>query len=179
VAPPKPVAPPPVVVPPKTQEDPNKRLAEEQTKRAADEQAKRLADEQTRRVADEQNKRLAEEQSRNVRAAENTAIAGVLRSYQEAYERKDPQALQRIWPSIPKQFLDGIRSSFRDASEVTMNLQPLSEPKISGTIATVVCDRTLRQVILKRVLNATGRVKVVLIRGGAGWVIQSVDPVKE
>jgi hypothetical protein len=74
--------------------------------------------------------------------------------------------------------LEGIRSSFRDASEVSMELHSLGDPKIAGGTATVLCERNLRQVILKRVLQASNRVQIVLIRAGAGWVIQSVDAVK-
>jgi len=165
-------SPQPTVAPARTPDDQSKRLAEEQ-------QAKRAADEQAKRAADDQARRLVEEQARNARTAENLAISSALKDYQAAYEHKDLGALQAIWPSIPKQVLEGIRGSFRDASEVSMDLRPLSEPKVSGTTATVVCDRNLRQVILKRVLQASSRVRIVLIRSGAGWTIQSVDPVNE
>jgi len=156
-----------------------KRLADEQAKRAADEQAKRAADEQAKRAADEQAKRLAEERVRNARAAEYAAISGALRDYQAAYERKDLAALQTIWPSIPKQVLEEIHGSFRDASVVSMDLRALGDPKVSGSTATVVCVRNLRQVILKRDLQASGRVRIVLNRASSGWIIKSVDPVNE
>jgi serine/threonine protein kinase len=172
-------APIPVIAPPKPQVDPAKRAAEEQAKRAADDQARRSAEEQTKRAADDQAKRLADDQAKSIRAADNAAISKVLITYQAAYERKDPSALQTIWPSIPKLALEGIRSSFRDASEVSMELHSVGDPKISGATATVICDRNLRQVILKRVLQASNRVKIVLVRAGGGWVIQSVEAVKQ
>jgi hypothetical protein len=171
-------APTPVAAPPKPQEDLAKRAAEDQAKRAADDQARRLAEEQTKRAADDQAKRQADEQAKNVRIADVAAISRALSAYREAYERRDPAALQTIWPSIPKPALEGIRSSFRDASEVSMELHSLGDPKIAGGTATVLCERNLRQVILKRVLQASNRVQIVLIRAGAGWVIQSVDAVK-
>ena len=169
----------PVAAPPKPQEDPAKRAADEQTKRAADDQARRQAEDQTKRAADDQAKRQADEQAKNIRAADYAAISKALSAYQVAYERKDLTALQSIWPSIPKPAFEGIRSSFRDASEVTMELHALGDPKIAGGTATVICDRNLRQVILKRLLQASNRVKIVLVRAGAGWVIQSVDVVKQ
>jgi serine/threonine-protein kinase len=188
--------PPPIVVPapvipapvaPKPQEDQSKRIAEDQARRAAaeeqrrqaEEQAKRLVDEQTKKAAAEQAaaRQLAEDQARNARAAESAAISRALTVYQSAYERKDVTALQRIWPTIPKQSLEGIRSSFRDASEVSMDLRPVGDPVIAGGTATVICDRKLHQVILKRTLEATGRVRIVLNRAGAGWVIQSVEQI--
>jgi len=174
-------APAPIVVaaPTKAPDDQAKRLADEQAKRAADQQAKAQADEQLKRAADEQATRQAEERAKNVRIAETAAISKALNEYQGAYTRKDLSALQAVWPSIPKQVLDGIRSSFRDASEVTMDLRPVGDPKVAGGTATVICDRNLRQVILKRVLQASGRVRIVLIRAGAGWTIQSVDPVNQ
>lgn len=168
-------APPPV----KAQEDAAKRLGEEQQKRAADEQTKRLADEQAKRAADDQARRLADEQAKNARTADAAAISRALRDYQAAYERKDAGALQAIWPSIPKQVLEGIRGSFRQASEVSMELRPVGEPKISGGAATVICDRNLHQVILKRALQASNRVRIALVRAGAGWTIQSIDQVSQ
>jgi serine/threonine protein kinase len=167
---PTPVAPPPAPVPTKAQDDQAKR---------ADEQAKRLAEEQTRRAAEDQAKRLSEEQAKNARTAEFAAISGALRDYQAAYNRKDLAALQAIWPAIPKPVLDGIRGSFRDASVVSMDLRAVGDPKVSGNTATVICDRNLRQVILNRALQASGRVRIVLNRTGSGWVIQSVDSVNQ
>ncbi len=173
------IPPAPVSTSSKTQEDPAKKAAEEQTKRLADEQAKRTADEQAKRVLDEQAKRLSEEQAKTARSAEFAAISRALKDYQSAYERKDLMALQTIWPSISKQALEGIRGSFRDASEVSMELRSVGDPKVSGNTATVVCDRNLRQVILKRVFQASGKVRIVLSRTGSGWIIQSVDPVNQ
>lgn len=170
-------APPPAPAPKKATEEAAKPPADDQVKRAADEQAKRVADEQLKRTADEQTKRLADEQARNARAADFAAISRALRDYQTAYEQKDPAALQKIWPSIPKQVLDGIRGSFREATTVSMDLRAVGDPKVSGSTATVLCDRVLRQVILKRPLQATGRVRIVLSRAGSGWMIQSVDSV--
>jgi serine/threonine protein kinase len=177
----------PAPVAPKPQEDQSKRIAEDQARRAAAEEQKRQADEQAKRLVDDQTKKaaaeqaaarqLADEQARNARAAESAAIARALTVYQTAYERKDVTALQRIWPSIPKTSLEGIRGSFRDASEVSMDLRQVGEPVVAGSTATVICDRKLHQVILKRTFEASGRVRIVLNRAGAGWVIQSVEQI--
>ncbi len=166
-----PPTPPPAPAPNKAQED--------QAKRAAEDQARRLADEQTKRAADEQAKRALDEQAKNARNADYTAISRALRDYQAAYQRKDLPALQSIWPSIPKQALEGIRGSFRDASEISMELRSTGDPKISGNTATVICDRNLHQVIMKRAFQNSGRVRIVLSRAGSGWLIQSVDSVNQ
>jgi len=181
VTPPKdlPLAPAPAPVPTKAQDDQANRAAEEQAKRIADEQAKRAADEQAKRAVDEQAKRLSDEQAKNTRNADYAAISRALRDYQAAYQRKDLSALQTIWPSIPKQALEGIRGSFHDASEVSMELRSMGDPKVSGNTATVICDRNLHQVILKRAFQASGRVRIVLSRAGPGWLIQSVDSVNQ
>lgn len=171
-------APPPVSVPNKAQEEQANKAAEEQARRIADEQAKRAADEQAKRASDEQARRLSEEQAKtNARTAEYAAISRALKDYQGAYGRKDSTALQAIWPSIPKPALDGVRSSFREATEVTMELRAVGDPKVSGNTATVICDRNLRQVIRKQVFQANGKVRIVLSRTGSGWIIQSVDSV--
>jgi len=165
-----PASPPPTPAPVKAQDDWAKR---------AEEQAKRVLEEQTKRAADDQARRLADEQTKNVRSAEYAAISRALRDYQGAYERKDLAALQAIWPSIPKQVLEGIRGSFRDASAVSMDLRAIGDPKVSGGTATVICDRNLRQVILNRALQASGRVRIVLNRAGSSWTIQSVEAVNQ
>jgi hypothetical protein len=170
---------PPAPSPNKTQEDQANKAAEEQAKRLADQQAKRAADDQAKRALDEQTKRLSDEQAKNVRSAENAAISRALRDYQAAYSRKDLTALQTIWPSIPKQALEGIRGSFRDASEVSMDLRAVGDPQISGNSATVICDRNLHQVIMKRAFQATGKVRIVLSRVASGWIIQSVDSINQ
>jgi serine/threonine protein kinase len=176
---PTPPAPAPAVTPTPVQEDQTKRIADEANRRAAAEQAARQAAEQTKRAADDQAKRTADELAKNARALEYGAISRALKNYQAAYERKDPSALRGIWPSIPKQVLDEIRSSFRAASEVSMELRPIGDPKVNGTTATVVCDRSLRQVIMKQSLQASTRVRIVLNRTSAGWVIQSVEQVSQ
>lgn len=168
----------PSPVPARAPEDQGKTAAGDQAKRA-DEQTKRLADDQAKRALDEQTKRSAEEQTRNAHIAENAAISRALRDYQAAYERRDAAGLQAIWPTIPKQILEGIRGSFREASEVSMDLRSLGDPKVAGGVATVMCDRSVHQVILKRVLQASDRVRIVLNRTPAGWVIQSVVPVNQ
>jgi serine/threonine protein kinase len=168
-------------------EDPSKRMAAEPVKAVPDEQGKRLAEEQNKLAVEEQSKRLADAQAKaaadetaiNLHKAELQAISRALMDYQAAYQRKDPAALQTIWPSIPKPILDGIRDSFHDASEVNIDLRSLGEPEISGATATVTCDRNLRQVIRKKVLQASNRVRIVLSRRGSGWVIQSIETVTQ
>jgi hypothetical protein len=60
-----------------------------------------------------------------------------------------------------------------------MDLRPVGDPQVAGQTATVICDRNLRQVILKRTLQASGRVRIVLNRTAAGWIIQSVEQVSQ
>lgn len=143
------------------------------------EDARRAADEQAKRLKDEEAKAAVEEKARGVRAAELQTVSRALSDYQRAYQRKDPAALQAIWPSLSKTSLDEIRSSFHDASEVSVDLRPVGNPEISGVTATVLCDRTVRQIIMKRPMQASDRVRIVLNRKGAGWVITSMDRVSQ
>jgi hypothetical protein len=143
------------------------------------EDARRAADEQAKRLKEEEAKAAAEEKVRSLRAAELQAVSHALSDYQFAYQHKDPGALQAIWPSLSKTSLEEIRRSFHDASEVSVDLRPVGDPEISGAIATVVCDRTVRQIIMKRPMQASDRVRIVLKRRGAGWVIASIDRVSQ
>ena len=184
----------PAPAPKRAEEDQARRAAEEQARRAAEEQAKRTADEQARRAAEEQAKRTADEQAKRVaeerakntaaekiqsaHAAELQSIARALANYKSAYESKDVAALQEIWPSISKTSLDEIRGSFRDASDVKIDIHAIGDPEIAGNTATVVCDRNLRQVIRKKTFQASSRVRIALNRKGTGWVIASIDTVQ-
>jgi hypothetical protein len=141
--------------------------------------ARRAADELAKRLKEEEARAAVEEKARSVRAAELQAVSHALSDYQFAYQRKDPVAIHAIWPSLSKTSLDEIRNSFHDASEVSVDLRPVGDPEISGAIATVVCDRTVRQIIMKRPMQASDRVRIVLNRRGAGWVITSMDRVSQ
>ena len=141
------------------------------------EDARRAADEQVKRLKDEEARVAVEEKAKSVRATELQAVSRALADYQVAYQHKDLAALQAIWPSLSKTSLDQIRTSFHDASEVSVDLRPVGDPEISGAIATVVCDRNVRQIIMKRPMQASDRVRIVLNRRGAGWVIASIDKV--
>lgn len=132
-------------------------------------------DQQAKLAPDKAAKGATEDRARNARAADLRGVDQALKDYQSAYELKDAAALQAIWPSITKASLDEIRRSFRDASEVKMDLQPVGDPQISDNSATVICDRSVHQVIAKKLLQASNRVRIVLNRRGSGWVIQSVD----
>lgn len=155
------------------------RAAEQRAKRLADEQAQLQHVQQAKKEADDQARHIAEEQAKAAIASRVESISKALVQYQSAYQRKDLNALRTIWPSIPKQLLDEIHSSFRAASEVRMNLQPTGDPEVSGTTATVVCVRSLHQVIMKQALDASGKVRIVLRQLATGWIIQSVDPIQQ
>ncbi len=162
-------------------EQARKQADDQARKQAADEQArKQAADEQARKqAAAEQARKQAEDQARAAKAAELQSVNRALRDYEAAYTRRDSSALQAIWPSIPKQVLEGVRASFHDASEVEMTVTPAGDPEISGNTASLTCDRRVRQVIQKKPLEASSRVRIVLARRGSGWIIQSVDSISK
>ena len=69
-----------------------------------------------------------------------------MRSYGEAYGRKDAKQISTLWPSIPAKDLRDIRTSFRDFRTLKLDLRPLAEPDISGTTAVVRCTRSTEAV---------------------------------
>ncbi len=57
-------------------------------------------------------------------AADRQAVRQALARYAAAYDRMDARALQEAWPAIPRDTLDTISSSFKNARSMRMELRP-------------------------------------------------------
>ncbi len=75
------------------------------------------------------------------RQADLDAIKKVLYRYADSYNRKDKNALWKIWPSAPAGTKRTIEKAFSSARSITMNLQP-NDPEIEpdGASATVTAQ---------------------------------------
>ena len=68
-------------------------------------------------------------------------IKNTLEYYRSAYERKDLNALQAIWPSLPA----SIKATIKSADKIRVTLEE-NDPVIAGETATVSCGQTLELV---------------------------------
>jgi chemotaxis protein histidine kinase CheA len=108
-------------------------------------EAQRQADAQRQAEAQKQAEALKQAEAQNQAEAQKLAlqkdrdaIKQVLDSYQSAYARKDLNALQAIWPSIP---VSVFKKEFQvDKIRVTLDQK---DPLINGDSATVECRQRL------------------------------------
>jgi hypothetical protein len=106
---------------------------------------------------------------------DKTAVLNVLSAYEKLYESEDLQGLQRLWPSMTSQQIQGLGDFFKNASSVKLTCIPGS-PKINGTEATLEFKQELTYV-----MNGTfqrpsrSRINLKLKKAPQGtWLIDSI-----
>ncbi len=95
------------------------------------------------------------------------AVLGVLRRYEEAYNRKDIEGIVAIYPSCPEGVKKAYRDSFRSPDPPKLKLE-LDEPEIQGTFASVKGKSTR-----SGALSSSSAFTLKLLKQGDKWVIQS------
>jgi serine/threonine-protein kinase len=130
-------------------------------------------DRQAAEAATAQRERESKELEKAKTAADEAAIGKVLEALAAAYNRRDIASMQKVWPGVPAA---AYRDQFRDAQELSFQLQPTGRPAISGNSATVTCARTTTY------RGKSGgaetrreRVRVTLSREGPNWLIRSIS----
>ena len=106
---------------------------------------------------------------------EREQVRAVLRSYGDAYARKDDKQIQALWPSMAARNLRDIRASFRDFQSLKVDLQPLGEPQITGTTARVLCKRVTDAVDRNGSHPTEGTVTVQFEKRNGRWTIDSIQ----
>jgi len=120
-----------------------------------------------------QRSREQKEQEQARHAAEQQAILGILREFEAAYNRRDLAALQRIWKALP---VTTYRQQFRDAKDLTFQLQLMGQPEIAGNSAIANCTRTISYKGQSGGLQThSEHVKLTLTREQSGWVIRAIE----
>ena len=105
-------------------------------------------------------------------AADVQAVSKLLAEFNAAFSQRDLAALQRLWAGVP---VDKYRQQFKEAKELSFQLQLVSQPEVIGNTATAICMRTFHfRGQAGGVQNLTERVKLNLTRDGSGWLIRSI-----
>jgi len=113
-------------------------------------------------------------------AGEQEEIARTLRRYNEAFETRSMPQLGTIWPSMPRDTKDSLRTAFRkDDVHYTVRLTPIQPAQISGDSAVVACERVAKTTA-RGMSKAPkpGRVEVLLARTGKGWVVREIRDLR-
>ena len=76
-------------------------------------------------------------------ASDSAAITKTLGQFEEAYNRRDLASLQGIWASMPRNTVEGLRNTFRDARSLEYHLRLDGPPVVRENEATATCTRTM------------------------------------
>jgi len=109
-------------------------------------------------------------------APDNDAVLALVKRYAQAFEQRNPDALQQIWPTMGKLYA-GYKNSFESASLIHMQVQTESV-KISadGTTATVTAQVTQEYTPHgQKPRSVKGRTTFQFAKSNGSWVITSVQ----
>jgi hypothetical protein len=73
---------------------------------------------------------------------DQAAVLDVLQQYQDAYDRKDMNAILRLWPKCPEDKKRNLGILFNGGQTGTLKLEAKGQPEIAGDHARVLCDKT-------------------------------------
>jgi hypothetical protein len=109
-------------------------------------------------------------------ASDLQAVSGILRAFEDAYNRRELADLQRLWNPMPRDVVEHVRSQFREAKTLAFQLKLTGAQSINGDTATAICTRTLKFTARSgaRPPESTDRVRVTLDRTGSTWAIRSI-----
>src|SRR5579859_5210024 len=108
-------------------------------------------------------------------------VNSLLSRYQSAFERRDSEALKRLWPAMPAQARRENADFFQRATEVMMTYSMLGKPEFNGEKATVRFSQELKYKMNgrpQRLFNPQVTLRLKKIsgqRGGDAWEISAVE----
>jgi TolA-binding protein len=102
-------------------------------------------------------------------ADDSNAIRAVLDSYKAAYDTKNLDRLQELWPDMSPKQVSGLRTAFRDAGKVTLTYVITKGPEIAGNVAVV---SFVQQIATHG--EAKSLVTMTLKKDGSAWRITSI-----
>ncbi|WP_323745377.1 protein kinase domain-containing protein [Paludibaculum fermentans] len=108
--------------------------------------------------------------------ADEQAILALVSRYSAAFAAKNADQVRALWPSIPSQSLALLKTAFKNAVSIDLQLQPESAPVISGSKASVVCARSMTQRYKDGAPPAArDRVTIGFVKQGDAWSISSIQ----
>ncbi len=83
------------------------------------------------------------------------AIHSVLESYKSAYDTKNVEKLQELWPDMSPKQVNELRTAFRDAGRVKLTYTITKGPEVAGNVAVVSIEQQI-------MTNAAAKSKVTM-----------------
>src|SRR2546422_1214567 len=109
-------------------------------------------------------------------SADREAVLAVVQRYAQAFERRDADALRKIWPTMGNKY-DGIKNSFQLASSIQMQVQ-VENVEIAPRGTTAVVTTTISQVYRPRgekPRSSRGKTVFRLAKEGSSWFLSAVE----
>jgi serine/threonine protein kinase len=120
----------------------------------------------------------AESGSEHQGGDDKTLIQTALSIYEQAYNRQDVGAIERVWPTIPGRMKKNMEDSFKKMKSTHLTNEVLSET-ISGNSATLKLSQTIAFSTGGPLQSKSDKVTMELHKGGSGsgsnfWYIDSI-----
>ncbi len=123
-------------------------------------------------MADQARDRLSELRL----TSDRKGVMQTLKRYADAYQHKNTDELQTIWPDLAKPDRKKIADSFKSAASIQIELKPSGDPTISGDTATVSCERSLLYTFSGGEQKTFADHVTIRLRKKAGtWLIEDVS----
>ncbi len=109
-------------------------------------------------------------------AADSDAVLALVKRYSQAFEQRNPNALQQIWPTMGKLYA-GYKNAFEKASSIRMQVQTESvKIAADGNTATVTAQVTQEYTPQgEKPKSVKGRTIFQLAKSNGSWVITNVQ----
>ena len=110
-------------------------------------------------------------------AAERTKLAEIsklLRRLEQAYETKDIEAFETIWPGLPESRRDALEDNFRRATAIEVSFQ-IIDSKFSGVTGVILANRKDHWIMKDGGGDSEIKVRIEVRRSGEFWLIDSLE----
>jgi len=103
-------------------------------------------------------------------------VLSALGRYSDAYQHRNTDELEAVWPSLIKQDRKKISDSFKNAVAIQMKLRPTGDPSVSGDSAVVTCERDLIYTFAGGIQKTfSGEVTIRLRKKAGVWLIEGTS----
>ena len=123
----------------------------------------------------EQPESARQPNERTAAAGHESGVSKALRLLALAYESRRIEQIRTVWPGISQDTAKKVQQTFKEASSISMKLEPTAPAVIEGSTAIVVCRRTLDMVDNGRPNLTAALVSIKLRLIGQEWLIESVQ----
>jgi len=109
-------------------------------------------------------------------SSDRSGVLSALGRYSDAYQHRNTDELEAVWPSLIKQDRKKISDSFKNAVAIQMKLRPTGDPSVSGDSAVVTCERDLIYTFAGGIQKTfSGEVTIRLRKKAGVWLIEGTS----